>query len=126
MKVMHDAAMTVSRMLAGKCMTACAGFRTFHTYVVVLQEAGGGGPFEGLRSFHKTLSGALNLLRFERWFSSSFGPLDTHNVSRQPNSPGNCNAVERRGWVAEVGKWLSAPQGKAAVQPALLEGPGRF
>ena len=106
-------------------MTACAGFRTFHTYVV-LQEAGGGGPSEGLRSFHKTLSGAPYLLRFELWFSSSFSPLDTHNVSRQPSRPGSCNAVERRGRVAEVGKWLSAPQGKAAVQPALLEGPGRF
>ena len=111
-------------------MTACAWFRIFQTYVVVLQEAGGGGPSGGLRSFHKTLSGALNLLRFEHWFSSSFGLLDTHNVSRQPNRPGSCNAMEKERMGCRGGK-VAVSSAKESCCPACFAGgtrqvPGRF
>jgi hypothetical protein len=66
-------------------MTACKGCQTFHTHVVVLQEAGGGGPSEGLRSFHQTSNSALYLLRFEH--SENQTSCFSEHTPTGPDSP---------------------------------------
>ena len=56
-------------------MTACKRVPNLSYPSVVLQEAGGGGSSDGLRSFHRTSNSALYLLRFQAldekvvWFS---------------------------------------------------------